>query len=327
MSGVGTYGISSLSEKVWPIGSPMTLASCSLAFSKPLAAAVACCWAVPRWTSARTTSMPATTPLWRRSPAWRKRASAVSNSAFAESARALAASDSRYMLAATSTTRSRALLYEYCAAAMLWLSARALFSAPKSRTDSVRYTRASNTLNGPTSPGTPAGSGNPNASRFTFWRDSARRAFTFGSIELSAIHRAPRACATDSSAASTPRLCSSARETASAIESGMVPGVAVPDGTPRKNALGICGAACAAEGRGSPVIATSRTGTSSTGLTTVPFSPDAARRDGYVRPPIESNKVGHRGPRDRTPACTRDRRFAPKVMLYIDLHIMYKTAL
>ena len=33
------------------------------------AAAVARCWAVPRSTSARTTSMPATTPFWRRSPA------------------------------------------------------------------------------------------------------------------------------------------------------------------------------------------------------------------------------------------------------------------
>src|SRR5216684_9351031 len=84
----------------------------------------------------------------------------------------------------------------------------------------------------------------------------------------------------DSSAASTPRLCSSAREMASAIERGIVPGVAGPEGTPPRNGRGICEAACAAARRGAPAHTTSRTGTSSTDLTNLPFSPDAARRKG-----------------------------------------------
>jgi hypothetical protein len=71
----------------------------------------------------------------------------------------------------------------------------------------------------------------------------------FGSIRLSAIQRSPSAVAVCCSASSTPRLCASARVTASMMVSVIGSAVAGPEGTPPANGLvrGSAGA-CASAG-------------------------------------------------------------------------------
>ena len=106
--------------------------------------------------------------------------------------------------------------------------------ARRSKTVCERFTRASNTLNGPTSPGTPGGNGNPKAARFTFCRFSKTRPPTFGRRSASAVHFVPCERATASSAFSNPRLCSRERVMAPSIVSAIGSAVAVPVGTPPK---------------------------------------------------------------------------------------------
>src|SRR5260370_2788875 len=125
--------------------------------------------------------------------------------------------------------------------------------AVKSSTDCERYARASKTLNGPTTCGTPGKPEKPNAARLTCCLVSDTPAVRFGNNWLKARNRAARLARMFWPLVITPRLYFNPRAIASASESGRMSGVAAPVGTlPLYKSL-LLGPAFRADGDGAGV--------------------------------------------------------------------------